>query len=121
MKRMRAVTLTDLRSYPRVSLNLPVRIRTSGGVVVQARLTNISQGGAAVVYEAPAEIGATLELAFSLGVRGRQVDFRVRGIARYNHLSGRGYIIGFQFVDLEPEASANLREFVAYKRSMKDA
>lgn len=112
--------MSDLRSYPRVSLNLPVRIRTSSGVIVQARMANISQGGAAVVYESPAEIGATLELSFSLVVRGRQVDFRLRSTARYNHLSSRGYIIGFQFVGIEPEASESLREFVAYKRSMKD-
>lgn len=113
--------MNDLRRYPRVAVVRPVWIRTSSGAVVQARSTNLSQGGIAVAFEAPAEIGATLELSFSLTVRGRQVDFRVKGIARFNHLSSNGYIIGFQFVKLDPDLCESLREFVALKRSMKDA
>lgn len=113
--------MNDLRSYPRVAVVRPVWIRTSSGAVVQARSTNISQGGLAVSFESPAEIGATLELSFSLIVRGQQVDFRVQGTACFNHLSSNGYIIGFKFVKLDTAASENLREFVAYKRSMKDA
>lgn len=116
-----SVNMNDLRRFPRVVVTRPVWIRTSSGVVVQARTTNISQGGVAVAFEAPAEIGATLELSFTLVVRGRQVDFRVQGTARFNHLSSNGYIIGFQFVKLDTETSESLREFVALKRSMKDA
>lgn len=110
----------DLRRYPRVSVTRPVRIRISSGAVVQARMVNISQGGAAVMYEVPAEIGATLELSFTLVVRGREIEFHERCVARYNHLSSRGYIIGFQFVALDAEARENLREFVAIKRSLQD-
>ena len=110
----------DLRRYPRVQVTRPVRIRTTGGTVVQARTVNISQGGVAVLYEAPAEIGANLELSFNLVVRGREVDFHERCVAQYNHLSSRGYIIGFQFVALDTEARETLREFVATKRSLQD-
>lgn len=110
----------DLRRYPRVSLTRPVRIRTSSGAVVHARMVNISQGGVAVLYESPAEIGATLELAFSLPVRGREVDFHERCVALYNYLSSGGYIIGFQFAAPAAEAVENLREFIAYKRSLQD-
>lgn len=114
------MSVNDLRRYPRVSVTRPVRIRISSGAVVQARMLNISQDGAAVLYEVPAEIGATLELSFSLVVRGREVQFRERCIARYNHLGSSGYIIGFQFVALDTEARENLREFVAIKRSLQD-
>ena len=112
--------MSDLRKFPRVVITRPLRIKTSGGTVVQARMANISQGGVAVIYEAPAEIGATLELLFGLPVRGRQIDFKVRAVARYNHLSSRGYIIGFEFVGLDRHESESIREFVAIKRSMKD-
>jgi c-di-GMP-binding flagellar brake protein YcgR len=115
------VNINDHRSFPRVAVTRPVWIRTSSGAVVQARSTNISQGGLAVAFESPAEIGAVLELSFSLVVRGRQVDFRLQGTACFNHLSGNGYIIGFKFTKIDADASENLREFVAYKRSMKDA
>jgi c-di-GMP-binding flagellar brake protein YcgR len=110
----------DLRRYPRVPVTRPVRIRTSGGVVVQARMVNISQGGVAVQYEAPAEIGAKLELSFSLVVRGREVEFHERCSAQYNYLSSGGYIIGFQFVALDTDARETVREFVATKRSLQD-
>ena len=110
----------DLRKYPRVVINRPIRIRTSSGAVVQTRMANISLGGIAVHYEAPAELGATLELIFSLMVRGRQIDFQVKCIARYNHLSSRGYLIGFEFTGLTPDERDSIKEFVAYKRSMQD-
>lgn len=114
------MNMDDLRRYPRVTVTRPVRIRTSSGAVVRARMVNVSQGGTAVLYESPAEIGATLELTFTLVVRGREVEFCERCIARYNHLSSSGYIIGFQFAQLATEALENLREFVAYKRSLQD-
>ena len=110
----------DLRRYPRVPVVRPVRIRTSSGVVVQARMVNISQGGVAVLYEAPAEIGANLELSFNLVVRGREIEFHERCVACYNYLSSSGYIIGFQFAALDTEVRENLREFVATKRSLQD-
>lgn len=110
----------EQRRHPRVPVTRPVRIRTSGGAVVQARMVNISEDGVAVLYDSPAEVGALLELNFSLVVRGREVEFRERGVARYNYLSGDGYVIGFQFAGLGAEAADNLREFVAYKRSLKD-
>lgn len=112
--------MSDYRKFPRVAITRPIRIKTSGGTVVQARMANISQGGVAITYEAPAEIGATLELLFGLPIRGRQVDFKIRAIARYNHLSSRGYIIGLEFVGLDSHESESIREFVAIKRSMKD-
>jgi len=108
------------RRYPRVPVTRPVRIRTSSGAVVRARMVNISQDGVAVLYESPAEIGAQLEIAFSLLVRGREVAFQERVVAVYNHLSSNGYIIGFQFVNTRDEALGNLREFVAFKRSLQD-
>lgn len=110
----------DHRRYPRVPVTRPVRIRTSGGAVVQARLVNISEGGVGVLYASPAELGAVLELSFSLVVRGREVGFRERCVARYNYLSGDGYIIGFQFAGLGTKAAESIREFVAYKRSLQD-
>lgn len=112
--------MSDLRRFPRVVINRPLRIKTSSGAVVQARMANISLGGVAVTFEAPAEIGATLELIFSLIVRGRQIDFQTKCIARYNHLSNRGYLIGFEFADLSPEERDGIKEFVAHKRSMQD-
>ena len=84
-------------------------------------MVNISQDGLALLYDAPAEVGARLELNFSLVVRGRVVEFRVACVARYNHLSSHGYVIGLQFVELEQPAGEDLREFIAHKRSMRDA
>lgn len=110
----------DHRRYPRVAVARPVRIRTSGGAVVQGRSVNVSVAGIAVLYESPAEVGATLELAFSLPVRGREIEFHVRATAVYNYLTADGYVIGFQFIALAADAAENLREFVAFKRSLKD-
>ena len=113
--------MSDQRRCPRVPVSRSVRIKTSAGTVARARMVNISQDGVALLYDAPAEIGAKLELSFSLVVRGRQVEYRIACVARYNHLSSRGYVIGLQFVALDPETDANLREFIAHKRSMRDA
>lgn len=112
--------MSDLRSYPRVRINRPVQVRLSSGSRVQARMVNICQGGMAILYEAPAEIGATLRLSFSLPIRGRAIDFNVESVARYNYLSSQGYIIGFEFKDLDAGQGEHIREFVAIKRSMKD-
>lgn len=113
--------MSEQRRHPRVAVTRPVRIRTSSGAVAQARMVNISQDGIALLYDAPAELGAKLELSFSLIVRGRQVDYRVACVARYNHLSSRGYVIGLQFLTMDSEAGESLREFIAHKRSMRDA
>lgn len=110
----------DQRRYPRVQVTRPVRIRTSDGTVVRARMVNISQDGMAVLYESPAEIGATLEVRFTLTVRGREIEFCERVVARYNHLSSNGYVIGLQFAALSAGALDELREYVAYKRSLQD-
>lgn len=110
----------ELRRYPRVPITRPVSIRTSSGAVVRARLVNLSQEGVAISYESPAEVGATLELSFTLSIRGREIALRERCVARYNHLSGSGYIIGFQFTELEAGTRESLREFVAIKRSLQD-
>ncbi len=110
----------DHRRFPRVTINRPVRIRTSSGTVVQARLVNISQEGVGVFFSAPAEIGVTLELAFTLPIRNREIEIRERCIACYNYLSNQGYIIGFRFVELEAGLRESLREFVATKRSLHD-
>lgn len=110
----------DHRRSPRVAINRPVRIRTSSGAVVQARLVNISQEGVGVFFSVPAEIGATLELSFTLLIRNREVALCERCIARYNYLSNQGYVIGFQFVELEAGLRESLREFVATKRSLHD-
>lgn len=110
----------DHRRCPRVAIARPVRIRLGSGTVVQARTVNISMAGIAVLYEAPAEIGAVLELGFTLPVRGRDVEFRERGVAIYNYLTGDGYIIGFRFSAPDAAVVESLREFVAFKRSLKD-
>lgn len=108
------------RRFPRVTINRPVRIHTSSGSVVQARAVNISEEGIAVFFYAPAEIGATLELSFSLAIRSRTIEVRERCVARFNYLSNEGYIIGFQFVELEAGLRENLRDLVATKRSLQD-
>lgn len=110
----------EQRRHPRVPVTRPVRIRTSGGVVVQARMVNISEGGVAVLYDSPAEIGARLELAFTLVVRGREIAFNERCVAVYNYLGSNGYIIGFNFEKLGDQALEALREFIAHKRSLQD-
>ena len=114
------MTGSEQRRFPRVTINRPVRIRTSSGTVVQARAVNISEEGIGVFFYAPAEIGATLELAFSLPIRNRTIEIRERCTARFNYLSNQGYIIGFQFVELEAGLRENLRDLVATKRSLQD-
>lgn len=108
------------RRHPRVPVARPVRIRTSGGAVVQGRTVNVSVTGVALLYEAPAELGAVLELTFSLPLRGREVEVRERGVAVYNYLTREGYVVGFRFAAPSAEVAATLREFVAFKRSLKD-
>ncbi|MFA7388316.1 MAG: PilZ domain-containing protein [Thiohalobacteraceae bacterium] len=86
--------MADQRRYPRVPVTRSVRIEIGSGAVVQARMVNISQEGVALRYEAPAEVGARLELNFSLIVRGRMVEYCVACVARYKHLSSHGDVIG---------------------------
>ena len=109
----------EQRRSPRVTINRPVRIRTSSGALVQARLVNISQQGVGVFFTAPAEIGASLELSFTLPMRGRELEIRERCIARYNYLSNQGYIIGLEFANLEAGLRENLRDFIAIKQGLQ--
>lgn len=95
--------MEEARRHERVRVDRVARVRTASGMVIEARMADLSLGGAGFVYGAPAEVGTLVEMSFALPIRGELRPFALKGVVRYSHLSGNGYRVGVQFLDTPQE------------------
>jgi len=107
----------ESRSNARVNLDRPLIIRLSSGDTVKARLVNLSCGGLAFEYPAPAESGATLTVLFQLAGETDVINIQAEGIARHSHVKSESFVTGIQFTKISEEHVDIIEEFVEHKLS----
>jgi len=104
--------MEETRRHERVRVDRQVHVHSASGIEIEARMVDLSVGGAGLVYGAAAEVGTLLELSFSLAIRGELRPFSIKGVVRYSHLSTDGYRFGIQFLELTREDLQALLTFV---------
>jgi c-di-GMP-binding flagellar brake protein YcgR len=104
--------MEEARRHERVRVDRRVRLRTPAGVEANARMVNLSLGGAGLVYGAPAAVGTPVELGFELPIRGEPRPFLLKAVVRYSHLASDGHRVGVEFLELPREDLRALFTFV---------
>ncbi len=89
--------MKERRMAHRASANNRVSIYTVSGEVHKANLTNISATGLAIIFSAPADVGAKLLLKFSLFIGNKRKEFKIGCVVEHSHLKGNQYYIGVSF------------------------
>ncbi len=107
----------DNRNHARVNVDRPMLIHCSNGETVKARLVNLSVGGLAFEYPAPAENGATLVVLFQLTKKAEPVNIQAEGIAQHSHIKADLVVTGIQFTKISEEHIDIIEDFVEYKLS----
>ena len=105
------------RNNARVNLDRPIFIRLSCGETVKARLVNLSVGGLAFEYPAPAENGAALCVLFQLAKKAEVINIQAEGIAVHSHIKSESIVTGIQFTKISDEHASIIEDFVEYKLS----
>ena|SRR2546430_2113915 len=90
---------TTRRRYPRyeIETELIATVLGVGHREMRGRSLNINEGGIAGVFTAGSDIGASVNLQFSVPVAAMPV--RVKGVLR----NRTGYRYGFEFAELTPQ------------------
>ena len=90
----------EQRRHQRIRVSRPVEIVLSGGSRVQAKMIDLSISGLALVYGAPAKIGAKLTVCFRLPMKTSNEMIKVKAVVRHDHFSGNNHVIGMEFLDI---------------------
>ncbi len=107
------------RRHERVAADRPVTVRAPSGIRVKARLVDISLGGVAIRFEAPADPGTRLELRFLLPVaRNRLKELEVRGVVRHRRVQRDGFVMGLEFEDADVTLQNTIRRYISFRRSL---
>ena len=99
------------RRYPRALINRPGQVRVAAGPETNAQLIDVAEGGATLFCETPIDLGAEVELKFSLYTR-KQAACLVAGEVRHYFFNGKSHVIGVQFTRIDAETAQAIREFV---------
>lgn len=105
------------RKYKRVKISRPTIVVLSSGSKVRAQLINISVGGAAFYYPAPADPGTQLKMCFQLPVKGELQEIVVKGVTCHSHLKQGGFVTGVEFDDLPEDIISKINAFIIYKEA----
>ena len=103
---MQVATIPE-RVRSRVRVDRRATIRLSRGLRVVVRAVDLSLTSIGIIYSAPAEIGAKLEIELGLPVDGKLVAMKLNGEVLHSHLkSGNYYSVLklFNVADVERDA-----------------
>ena len=103
--------MREHRKFVRLSVNRPLQITSASGTKLTAKLENVSTGGAGILSPVDAEVGAVLELRFTLLVSDKNHDFVVKGTVRHSHLKQNRYFLGIEFLGLDQQNLDFLESF----------
>jgi c-di-GMP-binding flagellar brake protein YcgR len=109
--------MINRRKSDRISVDRSVQIKLSDDKVVHARMINISEGGLAIRYGASAQVGAVLQLQFTIPADDIITDITTKAKVTHHHFTQYGYYIGMEFVELSEESSDAIRTFIRSKAS----
>jgi uncharacterized protein (TIGR02266 family) len=112
------VTDFQPRQHRRYPVNLPVDYSTRDAFLAN-RVSNLSQGGMFIATDSPLPVQSELDLVLSLNGDGEQIRARGRVIWNYDIRKGTSRVIpgmGIKFVDLSPDDSRRLVDYLATLR-----
>src|SRR5437868_12501435 len=98
-------TQNYVRQQPRLLINRPGRIRVENGPEEKTQVVDLSESGARLFCAQPLEMGAQVELRFTLNA-GTKIDCVTYGQVRHYSRHQESHIVGVQFTHLMPEAEA---------------
>ena len=104
----------EKRNYQRIKIRLPVRLTLSSGETITVTSANLSAGGIAVGYDAPADPGAQFQLSVSVAGAESSKSINVAAKVVHHYLSSEHsrYIIGMAFVGMGEEDRLLLDHYV---------
>lgn len=104
----------EKRNYQRIKIRVPVQLILSSGETITVTSANLSAGGIAVGYDAPADPGAQFQLSVPVtGVQGsRPINVAAKVVHHYLSSEHNRYIIGMAFVEMSEEDRLLLDHYV---------
>jgi len=108
---MQAITLPD-RARGRVRVDRRATIRLSRGLRVVVRVVDLSVSSIGMIYSAPAEVGAKLEIELGLPIDGKLVATKLNGEVLHSHLQGGNYYSVLKLINLADEDRDTIKRFV---------
>ena len=94
-------------------------IRLSRGLRVVVRTVEISATGMSFRYEAPAEIGALLEVELGIPSPGGVQAIKVQGKVCHSHLKGDEFYSGLTFTNLGDAERLAILRFIKLKERQR--
>jgi hypothetical protein len=105
----------ESKGQRRLPVDRPVFIRLSDGRSVTARIISISTAGIGIVFRAPGEIGATLDLRFLLAVNLRLHEISAKARIVHSHLKNNDFYSMFEFIDIDNDDLFLVEKFIEEK------
>lgn len=87
----------ERRISPRVSLRLPIRVRSWQGIEEFTKSENVSKSGIAFATDKLFEVGETLQVTCPYNPAGQNIELRARVIRRSEMASGGRYLYGVRY------------------------
>ena len=102
----------ERRSAPRLRSYLPVRLRPSGGQLIETLTKDLSLGGFRCVVPSPLPVGSQVALELALP-RGRDV-LEMRGRTAWFRLlqDGEQFDLGVSFAEIPDETKRRLSSYI---------
>ncbi len=111
--------MEEKREQGRVRIDRRATIRLSRGLRVVVRTVEISGSGMSFRYEAPAEIGALLEIELGIPAPGGIQAIKVQGKVFHSHLIGNEFHSGIKFVSLGDAERLAILRFIKVKERQR--
>ena len=102
----------ERRVFPRAALHVRVTLTTKEAVSVDARSKDVSIGGLCVMSSRSLPDGVDVIVKFELPLRGKFQKMALPARIVNSVLTGDGYRIGLQFVELDENNSQTIQAFV---------
>lgn len=108
---MSAITIPE-RVRSRVRVDRRATIRLSRGLRVVVRAVDLSLGSIGIIYSAPAEIGAKLEIELGLPVDGKLVAVKLNGEVLHSHLKSGSYYSVLKLFNVADAERDTIKRFI---------
>ena len=99
-----------MRSRVRVDRRATIRLSRGRRVVVRA--VDLSTTDIGIIYSAPAEVGARLEIELGLPVDGKLVALKLNGEVLHSHLKGGEYYSVLKLHNLTELEQTHIKRFI---------
>jgi hypothetical protein len=102
----------EQRKFPRKVLKTKALAAMDGQAPIAGRTVDLGADGVSMNFNDPVEAGKNGYVRFDLFIDGKPVTVTARANARYCIFSQGEFKVGFQFVDLDRDASIAINRFL---------